>query len=70
MLIFPRKYQHSGQLFRPGTDFRSFSENSQQNGKMRIFAEKCDFFEKNHFFGVRNSISGPIAQNLLKPVLF
>ena len=37
---------------------------------MRLFAEKCDFFERINFFGVRNSISGPIAQNLLKPVIF
>ncbi len=63
MLIFPRKYQYSGQLSRPDTVFRFFQPNIQKN---QIFA-KSMIFDKINFVGVRNSISGPIAQNLTKP---
>ena len=70
MLIFPRKYQHSGQLFRPETVFRSFSQNSPQNGKMQIFAEKCDFFKKINFLVSGISFPAPSLKSLRNQCLF
>ena len=70
MLIFPRKYQHSGPLSRPGTDFSLFPGKLSTNWKSAEFCEKVRFSAKINFFGVRNAISGPIAQNLFKPMLF
>ena len=50
MLIFPRKYQHSGQLFRPGTVFSLFFRKFATKRENADFCEKVRFFRKNQLF--------------------
>jgi hypothetical protein len=55
----------------PKTDLEHFLRKVRNISEICVLGRKSAFFSKKiNFFGARNSISGPIAQNLTKPVLF
>ncbi len=54
----------------PERFFRSFSENSQQNGKMLIFVKKCDFFEIINFLVSGIPFPAPSLKSLRNQCFF
>jgi len=54
----------------PKTDLEHFLRKVRNISEICVLGRKVRFFQKINFSGARNSISGPIAQNLTKPVLF